>query len=151
METTTNTKSTITLLGKFSATKHGFSTVTIVSCVFSPAVSNSLHAVLITICTSSADPLLLSVLLKCTTTASLCSHPRFGLQKHSASLHQYQQVQFFSHGTNVAPNVTEYYSLEYWWEGSASAALPPTSTSDVMGQHHNIGGITFGATLIYVT
>jgi len=35
--------------------------------------------------------------------------------------------------------------MEYWREGSASVRIPPTSTSDVVGQHNKIGGITFGA------
>jgi len=38
---------------------------------------------------------------------------------------------------------------EYWWEGSTSTAVPPTSASDAMGQHHKIGGIIFGAALIF--
>jgi len=38
--------------------------------------------------------------------------------------------------------------MEYWWEGSTSAAILPTSASDVMGQHNKIGGITFGAALV---
>jgi len=33
---------------------------------------------------------------------------------------------------------------EYWWEGSTSNAIPPTSTSDTVGQHSKIGGITSG-------
>jgi len=37
---------------------------------------------------------------------------------------------------------------ECWWEGSAFAAVPPTAASDVMGQHHKMGGITFRAALI---
>jgi len=36
-----------------------------------------------------------------------------------------------------------------WWEGLTSTALPPTSTSDVVGQHNKIGGITFGAALVH--
>ena len=39
---------------------------------------------------------------------------------------------------------------EHWWEGSASSAMPPTSASDVMGQHSKIGGITFRAAFVYV-
>jgi len=38
--------------------------------------------------------------------------------------------------------------MGYWWEGSTSAAIPPTAASDVVGQHNEIGGITFGAALI---
>ena len=37
---------------------------------------------------------------------------------------------------------------EYLWEGSTSSAIPPTSTSDIVGQHNKIGGITFRAALI---
>jgi len=36
----------------------------------------------------------------------------------------------------------------YWWEGSASAAILPTTASEVMGQHHKIRDITFRAALI---
>lgn len=32
---------------------------------------------------------------------------------------------------------------------STSAAIPSPSTSDVMGQHNEIGGITFGAALVF--
>jgi len=38
--------------------------------------------------------------------------------------------------------------MEYWWEGSTSTAISPTSASDVVGQRNKIGGITFGVTLI---
>lgn len=37
---------------------------------------------------------------------------------------------------------------EYWWEGSTSTAVPPTSSSDAMDQHHKLGGISFGEDLI---
>ena len=40
------------------------------------------------------------------------------------------------------------YVREYWWEGSTSIAIPPTSTSDIVGQYNKIGGITFRAALI---
>jgi len=36
--------------------------------------------------------------------------------------------------------------MGYLWEGSASTAILSTSASDIMGQDHKIGGITFGAT-----
>ena len=39
--------------------------------------------------------------------------------------------------------------MEYWWEGSTSTAISPTSTSDFVGQHNKIGGINFGATLVH--
>ena len=38
--------------------------------------------------------------------------------------------------------------MGYWWKGSTSTAIPPTATSDVVGQHNKIGGITFGETVI---
>jgi len=38
--------------------------------------------------------------------------------------------------------------MEYWWEGSTSSAMLPTSASDSIVQHSTIGGITFGASLI---
>jgi len=39
--------------------------------------------------------------------------------------------------------------MEQWQEGSTSTAIAPTSASDVVGQHHTIGGITFGAVLVF--
>ena len=36
---------------------------------------------------------------------------------------------------------------EYWQEGSSSTAISPTSASDVVGQHNEIGVINFRATL----
>jgi len=41
--------------------------------------------------------------------------------------------------------------MEYWWNGSTSTALPPTSACDVMGQHNKIGGFTLEAALVYAT
>ena len=32
--------------------------------------------------------------------------------------------------------------MEYWQEGSASTAISPLSTSDIVGQHNEIGSIT---------
>ena len=37
--------------------------------------------------------------------------------------------------------------MGYWWEGSASTAIPPTSASDVVGQQNQIESITFRAAL----
>jgi hypothetical protein len=34
-------------------------------------------------------------------------------------------------------------------EGSTSTAISTTFASDVMGQHNKIGGINFGAALVY--
>jgi len=46
------------------------------------------------------------------------------------------------------PVIWQQNAMEYWWEDSTSTSIPATSTSDIMGQHHKIGGITFGASLI---
>jgi len=29
--------------------------------------------------------------------------------------------------------IQQQHVMEYWWEGSTSTAIPPTSTSDVVG------------------
>lgn len=37
--------------------------------------------------------------------------------------------------------------MECWWEGLASSAIPPPSTSDIAGQRNKKGSITFRAAL----
>ena len=50
-----------------------------------------------------------------------------------------------------APSVTRQQNLmEYWWEGSASTAMQPTSASDTVGQHNKMGGITFREVFTYL-
>ena len=50
----------------------------------------------------------------------------------------------------LLPSVTQQQNtMGYWWEGSASTAVPPTSASDIVGQHHQAGGIMFGAAFIF--
>jgi len=47
------------------------------------------------------------------------------------------------------PSVTQQLNVtEHWQEGPISAATQPTSTSDVVGQWNDKGGITFRAALI---
>ena len=81
---------------KFSATKQFFSSVTTISYAFSPVMNKSLHAVFLTICMTMAC---LSHGCCCCwnarSTASLCSHPLFGLQKHSASISECQRGAIF--------------------------------------------------------
>ena len=49
----------------------------------------------------------------------------------------------------LLPSVTRQQNVtEYWWRGSASIAIPPSSASGVVGYHHKAEGITFGAALI---
>ena len=93
-------------------------------------------------------------------TASLCSHPLIGLHKHSQS----QWVPFFSawrisvthlffictsifyQTASLLPSFTQQLNLMgYCQEGSTSTTISPTSTSDIEGQPHKIGGINFGA------
>ena len=104
-------------------------------------------------------------------TASLCSHPVTGFCKSSGIVNECQWVQFFPYKgiqwhtfasytfpcqmsfcqtAPLLPSVTwQQNVMEYWQEGSASTTIPPTSITDVMGQHNNIGGITFGAALVF--
>lgn len=112
----------------------------------------------------------LSPLLKHTTHSSLCSHPLFGLHNRSASIDEYQWVQCFPHGgiqfhifasyslqcqalfcqiVPLLPSVAwQKNAMEYWWEGSTSTAIPPTSASDIMGQRNKLEGTTFRAVLV---
>ena len=73
METTTDTKTTITLLDISYKTLF-FHIITTISYTFSPVMNKNLHAVLVKICTSRGDPLSLSALLKCTTLCLHCAH-----------------------------------------------------------------------------
>jgi len=67
METTTDTKSTITLFEQNISYKTLFLTATTINYAFLPAMTKSLHATLTKICTSRGDPQSLAPLLKCTT------------------------------------------------------------------------------------
>ena len=92
-------------------------------------------------------------------TASLCSHPLFGLHKtftkhqqtlmgaifsYIPSLHMHFRVRHHSVRLPSAA-ICHTATIGYWWEGSTSAAIPPTSAF-VVGQH-NIGDITIGTDL----
>jgi len=103
------------------------------------------------------SPTLLSPLLNCTTHFSLCSHPLFGLRKHSVGVGENQWVPFFPHGgiqwcilvsysqtsfCQTAPLLLsvaqQQHVVEFWWEGSTSTAIPPVFAFDVVGQHRII-------------
>lgn len=48
----------------------------------------------------------------------------------------------------LLPSVVQHKKvLGYWWEGSTSTLIPP-STSDVVKQYNRIKGVTSGAALI---
>ena len=133
---------------------------------FLPVVNSSLHAMFRKICTNGNDSLFHSV---SSPTTSLCTHPLLGLCKYSARVDECQWVPLFLHRVQfhcfasyalpcqmpfcqtapLLPSVTwQQNGTECWLEGSTSAAIPPTSTSVVMGQHNKIGGITFRAALV---
>ena len=49
----------------------------------------------------------------------------------------------FCQAAGLQPSVTwQQNVMGCCWEGSVSTAIPPTSVSDVLGQHNKIGGIT---------
>ena len=49
----------------------------------------------------------------------------------------------------VLSSVTQQQNVKgYWWEGSTSTAVPPTSATYIMGQYNEIGGIIFRAALV---
>lgn len=162
METTPDTKSTIALFD--NANSQLQNTVTTTGYAFSP-VMNNLHqwrepTISVTTAETPHPP----------STTSLCWHPRSGLHKCSASSDECQGVPFVTHGGRLhtfasyalpcqmpfcqsaplPPSVTRQQNwMECWQEGSSSTATQPTSASDVMDQHNKIGGIAFGAALIY--
>jgi hypothetical protein len=104
-------------------------------------------------------------------TASLCSHPLFGLRKRSASVLVCKSVHFYPHGGTQRHTSTSSPLLmsdailsdcpsaaicrtatkltNYWRKGSTSTAITPASASEVAGQHNKIQGITFGAPLVF--
>lgn len=91
-------------------------------------------------------------------TASLCSHPLFDIHQCSASIDEsvpFFFFFFFMEGFNDTPLLSllpcvtwQQNVMGYWWEGSTSTAVPPTSTSDVVGQRNKIEGSTLGAALV---
>ena len=151
-----------------------FKPVTTTSYAFSPAINKCLHAELVKTCTATWNMTCPS--LHCShhwnapPTASLCSHPLFGLYKHSLINDECQRALFFPAWRNsvmhpasstlwcqtpicqaapLLPPVTRQQHVRgCWWEGSTYTAIPPTFNSDVMGHYHKIEVITFGAALV---
>ena len=98
---------------------------------------------------------------------SLCSHPLCGLHQCLASVDECQWVPFslrggihfhastsralpcqrpFCQTAPLLPSVMQQQNvMGYWWEGSTSTAVPPTSASNAVGRCNEIGDITFGA------
>lgn len=83
IEIATDTKSKLTQFDRAnSQLQNTFSTQPPLLAVFSVAINESLHAVLIKTCTSGGD----HHRWNAPPTVSLCSHPLVGLQKHLASV-----------------------------------------------------------------
>ena len=52
-------------------------------------------------------------------------------------------VMTFCQTVYLLPCVTQQQNvMKYWWEDSASAAIPPASACTVVGQQDKIGGVT---------
>ena len=94
---TADAKSIVTLSDRANSQLENlhFNTVTTISYAFSPAVNKSLHAVLITISTSGGDHCHCHHCWNGPLTASLYSHPLFGLHKCWASIDKCEWMQFF--------------------------------------------------------
>ena len=87
-------------------------------------------------------------------TTSLCSHPLFDLHQ-SASVNVSGWHFFCMEECSDTPLLQTHFHVRchsvtqqqrvmgYWWEGSTSTVVPPTSASDIVGQHNKIGGIAF--------
>jgi len=127
-------------------------------------MNKSLHAMLIKICTSRGEPVAVS-------TAEMphplppCAHSHcldtINIQQEWMPMGAIFSIWWnsvthlcfihtsMSETASLLPSVTQQqHVMEYWWEGAASTAIPPTSASDVIGQHHKIGGITLRAALV---
>ena len=122
-------------------------------------MNKSLRAVLVKSCTHGVDPLSLLALLKwlvskdiqqALTNVSRCLFFFLlgGIQWYTLVSSALPCQMPFCQTAPLQPSVTWQQNLMgYCWDGSTSAAVTPTSTSDVMGQHNEIGGITFRAAL----
>ena len=104
-------------------------------------------------------------------TTSHCTHIH-GLHQHSASVDECYWLQCFSHRgiqchtfawyalpcqmplcqtAPLQPSVMQHqHVMEYWWEGSASTAIPPTSASEDIGWCYKTEGITFEAAFVHL-
>lgn len=136
VETTRDTKSTITVFDRTNShLKTLFLNIIIMtSYAFLLAMNKNLHDMLVNISMAVWNVACLSHhCCHCwnqPSTASQCWHPLFDLHKHSEST-----------------NECQWRVIEYWWDGSTSTAILPTTTYIVESQHNKIQGITFRAAL----
>ena len=73
--------------------------------------------------------------------------PHGGIQLHSFASHALSCQMPFCQTAPLLPSVS-WQQNRTLGEGSTSTAMPPTSISDVVGQHNKIWDITFGAALV---
>jgi len=160
METTIDTEDTIALHDRANSQLQ-ITLITTISFAFSPAINKRLHAVLVKICTSGGDPLLLLPLLKCTTyhvtvlTSTVCSQQIF------SKCHWILIGAIFSAWRNsvthlcfICTSMSDRSQRKIskcngiMLESFKLYCIPPTSSSDIMGLHDKIEGINFGPALI---
>lgn len=123
-----------------------------------PAMNKSLHAVLVKTCTSRSDPL--SPQLKCSTHCLTVPTPT----AWSPSIFSCRGIQWHIFASYTLSYQMPHCQIAVWWmapegeqnvmeccwegRGMTSTVIPPTSASDTMHQHKEIGGITFRETSI---
>jgi hypothetical protein len=77
--------------------------------------------------------------------------PHGGTQFHTFTSYALPRRTPFCQTALLLPSVARKENLtEYWREGSTSIAVSPISACNVVGQHNKIGGINFGATLLFI-
>ena len=168
METTTATKSTITLSDRANPQLQNI--VTTISYAFLPVMNKSLHAVLVKINMIIQNAASFSCRHHCCWNAPPTSS-LFGECEHIWSPSVFSMHQRISTGAPFYvwsvcfPHTSMSHAILSNWpsaatcrtatnithhgrEGSTSTAAPPPSASDVMGQHNKMGGITSGAALV---
>ena len=71
-----------------------------------------------------------------------------GIQWHTLSSHTFPcQMLLCQIAPLLPPLPWQHNGMRYWWEGSSSTAIPPTSSFGIVGQHNKTGGTTFRAAL----
>ena len=77
--------------------------------------------------------------------------PHGGIQWHTfASYTLPCQIPFCQTAPLLSSATQQQNGMEYWWEGSVSAPMPSTSTSEFTDKHHKTGNVTFRAALVVI-
>lgn len=158
---------------KFSATKHFFNTVTIISYAFLLAMNKNLCAMLLTICMTVRNVACLSCCYRhcCNApfSASVCSHPPFGVHKCSANVCEWQfffpawrnsLAHLYLIDTSVSDIVSHCPSAAICCRATVCSEIltgrfnPYCCTTNILlwhcGPTNKIGGITLGAAFVFV-